>query len=164
MSRYVVIVLTLLMCGKVAASAGTLQMVGQARLDFLFWPIYESRLYSADGAYEEGQMPLRLEIQYLRDVDAEDLVKHTQSEWRDQGLSNTSEQQWLATLSQLFPDVRADDVLTLLVDEQGRSVFFINGQALGQIDDPQFGRQFLAIWLSSNTSRPELRQALLSLD
>jgi hypothetical protein len=152
------------MCSKVAASAGTLQMVGQARLDFLFWPIYKSRLYSADGAYEEGQLPLRLDIQYLREVDAKDLVKHTQSEWRGQGLSNTREQQWLATLSQLFPDVRANDVLTLLVDEHGRSVFFINGQALGQIDDPQFGSQFLAIWLSPNTSRPELREDLLSLN
>ncbi len=163
MGRYFLLVLTVLLCSKAGASAGTLQMVGQARLEFMIWPIYDSRLYSVDGNYQEGQLPLRLEIQYLRDVDAEDLVKHTQSEWQRQGLSHGGEQQWLATLSRLLPSVRKNDVLTLVVDEQGSSAFSVNGEPLGQIDDPHFGQHFLAIWLSPDTSRPELRQALLGL-
>jgi Chalcone isomerase-like len=161
--RYFLVVLGLVLCGKIGASEGTLHMVGQARLEFMFWPVYESRLYSADGTYQEDQLPLRLEIQYLRDVDAEDLVKHTQSEWRRQGLSHGGEQQWLETLWRLLPDVRENDILALVVDERGSSTFLVNGQPLGQIDDPHFGKQFLAIWLSPATSRPELRQALLGL-
>ncbi len=74
MGRYFLVVLAVLLCSKVGASVGTLQMVGEARLEFMIWPIYDSRLYSIDGNYQEGQLPLRLEIQYLRDVDAEDLV------------------------------------------------------------------------------------------
>jgi len=138
-------------------------MVGQARLEFMIWPIYDSRLYSIDGNYQEGQLPLRLDIQYLRDVDAEDLVKHTQSEWQRQGLSHVGELQWLATLSQLLPSVRKNDILTLTVDEYGSSAFSVNGEPLGRIDDPHFGQHFLAIWLSPDTSRPALRQALLGL-
>jgi len=138
-------------------------MVGQARLDFMIWPIYDSRLYSVDGNYQEGQLPLRLEIQYLRDVNAVDLVKHTQSEWQRQGLSPAGQQQWLAALSRLLPSVKKNDVLTLLVDEQGSSAFSVNGEPLGRIEDPHFGQHFLAIWLSPNTTRPELRQALLGL-
>jgi hypothetical protein len=99
MGRYILLVLALLLCSEVGASAGRLHMVGQARLEFMIWPVYDSRLYSVDGNYQEGQLPLRLEIQYLRDVDAKDLVKHTQSEWQRQGLSHASAQQWLVTLS-----------------------------------------------------------------
>lgn len=42
----------------------------------------------------------------------------------------------------------------------GSSTFYRNGEQLGVIADPGFGRQFLDIWLSPNTSRPELRLAL----
>ena len=164
MGRFLLLVLTVILCSKAGASVGTLQMVGQARLEFMLWPIYDSRLYSTDGNYQEGQLPLRLDIQYLRDVDAENLVKHTQSEWQRQGLSHGGAQLWLATLSRLLPSVRQNDVLTLVVDEQGSSAFSVNGEPLGSIDDPHFGQHFLAIWLSPNTSRPELRQALLGLD
>jgi hypothetical protein len=161
--RYVLVTVVLLLCGHVQASESTLRMVGQAHLTFMFWPIYDSRLYSADGSYQEGQLPLQLEIQYLRDVDADDLVQHTQSEWQRQGLSHGSQQQWLETLSRLLPDVSENDVLALVVDEQGRSEFLLNGQLLGQINDPLFGQHFLAIWLSPETSQPEMRQALLGL-
>ncbi len=164
MGRYVLVTLALLLCGYVQASESTLRMVGEARLTFMFWPVYDSRLYSVDGIYREGRLPLLLEIQYLRDVDAGDLVKHTQSEWQRQGLSHGSEQQWLETLSRLLPDVRENDVLALEVDELGSSTFLVNGRPLGQINDPQFGKQFLAIWLSPDTSQPELRQTLLGID
>ncbi len=164
MRRLVTIALTLLLCGQTQASTAALRMVGEARLTFLFWPIYDSRLYSADGTYQEGQLPLRLEIQYLRDITAQDLITHTHSEWQKQGLSHAGQQQWLQLLSQLLPNVRQNDVLAMIVDEQGGSAFWVNGQALGQIDDPDFGKQFLSIWLSPNTSRPDLRQALLGID
>ena len=163
MGRYLLLILTVVLCSKGWASVGTLQMVGQARLEFMIWPIYDSRLYSIDGSYQEGQLPLRLDVQYLRDVDAEDLVKHTQSEWQRQGLAHVGEQQWLVTLSRLLPSVRKNDVLTLAVDDKGSSTFLVNGEPLGRIDDPHFGQHFLAIWLSPNTSRPELRQTLLGL-
>ncbi len=163
MGRYILVIL-LLLCAKAGASGGTLDIVGQARLTFLIWPIYDSRLYAIDGNYEQGQLPVRLDIQYLRDVYAEDLVRHTQSEWQQQGLSDAGQQQWLAALAQLLPDVREKDVLSLVVDTEGRSTFLINEQSLGQIKDPQFGQQFLNIWLSPNTSRPELRQALLGIE
>ncbi len=162
MGRSFVVFLVLLLCGQVQASDSALRMVGQARLTFMLWPVYDSRLYSADGTYREGQLPLRLEIEYLRDVYAADLVRHTQSEWQSQGLSHPGQQEWLETLSVLLPDVSENDVLAVVVaHETGRSAFLVNGRSLGQIDDPNFSEHFLNIWLSPKTSRPELRQALL---
>lgn len=140
--------------------AAELQLVGQARLKFLFWSVYDSRLLSEDGQYREGQRPLRLEIEYLLDIQADQLVERTASEWRAQGLRHVHQRQWLQTLSAIWPDIRERDVIALQLDAQGRSTFYHNGQQLGVLEDPDFGQQFLDIWLSPNTTRPELRLAL----
>lgn len=158
-----ILVILLLKCGTAGAGNTALHMVGEARLTFMIWSIYDSRLYSADGDYVEGQLPLRLEIQYLRDVRAADLVRHTQSEWQKQGIAHAGRQDWLQALSLLLPDVRKNDVLAVEVDQQGRSAFLVNGQALGHIDDPNFGVHFLDIWISPRTSQPELRLELLGM-
>ena len=47
------------------------------------------------------------------------------------------------------------------LDDSGAARFFHNGDPLGDIPDEEFGAQFLAIWLSPDTSRPELRAQLI---
>ena len=138
-----------------------LQLVGQAQLKVLFWPIYQSQLYSADGKYQPGKRPLQLDIRYQRSIDSSDLVTRTGMEWESQGLAHPQQQQWLQRLRELLPDVNKGDVLTLAVgtDEVGR--FYLNGELLGQVDDPAFANSFLDIWLSPNSSRPKLRLALI---
>ncbi|MEE4146733.1 MAG: chalcone isomerase family protein [Halieaceae bacterium] len=153
--------LALFVCGIARAGDDALQMVGQARLEVLWWPVYDSRLFTPGGAYTEGTRPLRLEIQYLRDIRREDLVENTRKEWQRLGVVGAQAQQWLDTVARLWPDVRKNDVLALALDNQDRTTFLLNGEVLGAIDDPGFGRDFLAIWLSPETSRPELRLALL---
>ena len=51
-------------------TATDLQMVGEARLKVLFWSVYDSRLYTADGDSQAGERPVRLDIQYLMNIDA----------------------------------------------------------------------------------------------
>lgn len=159
--RCALLAFALVVSAAARADGDALQMVGQARLEVLWWPVYESRLYSPDGDYVEGVRPLRLEIQYLRDVEAQDLVDHTRKEWRRLGVEGSQSQQWLQTLARLWPDVRKNDLLALVLDEQDRGTFYLNGKALGTIDDPGFGEDFLAIWLSPETSQPDLRLALI---
>jgi hypothetical protein len=161
MIRSALTLLAVLYCLPLAAEEKPWQLVGEAQLKVLFWPVYDSRLYSADGSYREGQLPLRLQIHYLRDVAASDLVENTQTEWERLPDVPPDSEQWLQRLSKMWPDVRVDDVLELQVDAQGRSTFLVNGQTLGGIEDPDFGRHFLNIWLSPDTSRPELRLALI---
>jgi hypothetical protein len=141
-----------------------LQLVGEARLEVLFWSIYDSRLYSADGSYTEGQRPVRLELQYLRDVEGSDLVEHTHNEWQHLQLRSESKAAWLDQLAAMWPDVRENDVLAMEIGESGRSTFTLNGEALGSISDPEFGPSFLAIWLSPDTSQPGLRRDLIGMN
>ena len=60
----------------------------------------------------------------------------------------------------MWPDIKEGDSLSLLI-HQGRSVFYFNQQYIGVINPSDFGQIFLAIWLSENTSEPELRRELL---
>lgn len=148
-----------------ATSIGSTQeplvQCGSARLKVMFWNVYESTLYTPGGVWQEGVRPLRLEIRYLRDIAALDLVKQTGKEWRAQGKSGPEHTVWQGELLGMWPDVQAGDVIALALDAQGLSTFYFNGDAIGNIADPRFGEDFAGIWLSADTTRPELRAQLI---
>jgi hypothetical protein len=43
------------------------------------------------------------------------------------------------------------------------SQFFLNGASIGVIDDANLSRHFFDIWLSEETSKPQLRLQLLGM-
>jgi hypothetical protein len=164
MTRLALVLISLVLAtgsAQARESAPELQMVGEARLKVLFWSVYDSRLYTADGDYQAGERPVRLDIQYLMNIDADDLVARTASEWEAQQRSHERQEQWLQALSNLWPDVSESDTISLEILADNRSVFYRNGELLGTLDDPEFGQYFLDIWLSPETTRPELRERLL---
>ena len=55
-----------------------LKKVGEAKLKVLFWDVYNSSLYNQTGEYQAEHFPQVLKIDYLRDIDAEDLIDRTQ--------------------------------------------------------------------------------------
>jgi len=144
-----------------APAAEDLRKVGEARLKVMFWSVYDSRLFTSNGNYEPGTRPLRLEIEYLLDISADKLIKRTAQEWETMGREHPAQSQWLDQLAQLWPDVSKGDVLTLEINEEERATFFLNGERLGTMDDADFAQQFVDIWLSPESSRPELRLALI---
>jgi len=137
------------------------QQVGQARLRVMLWDVYDSTLYTLDGGFRDGQRPLRLSLRYLRDIRADSLLASTADEWDRQGMQHPRRAVWLEQLAALWPDISSGDELALVLGADGGSEFLHNGVALGGIDDPEFGARFIAIWLAPDTSRPELRRALL---
>jgi hypothetical protein len=145
----------------VANESRDLQKVGEARLKVMLWSIYDSRLYAPQGRYEPGVRPLRLEIEYLRDIRAQDLVTRTAKEWDDMGRQHPERDAWLERLADMWPDVKANDVLTLELAPSGDATFFHNGSQLGTLDDADFGQHFVDIWLSPDTTRPKMRLALI---
>lgn len=149
----------------VAATGDTqnadLKLVGEARLKVMFWSVYDSRLYTETGDYAAGQRPLRLEIEYLRDIRAERLIQQTRDEWNAMGRDHPQQSAWLERLGTLWPNIRAGDVLVLQLTDDDSATFYYNGERLGAIEDAAFGQQFADIWLSPECTRPELRLALL---
>ena len=146
----------------VAVPWDSLQLTGEARLKVLFWNVYDARLYTAEGRYRERAWPIALQLDYLRDIESSDLVEETFRQWQEQGLDGHPRiDQWLARLGKLWPDVTAEDAITLVVDARGQSSFYFNDVLLGGIDDPDFADYFAAIWLSENTTSPRVREKLI---
>lgn len=176
------IVLTILMCISLSSETfaktyqrskstlllnqTTYKQVGETKLKFLFWDVYESRLFSADGTYKakdsfNDEYPLVLEIEYLRDIDAKDLVENTIEQWQHLKLEQDQYEEYLPWLQQVWPNVKKGDRLAIYVDSTS-SQFFFNGQSIDRVQSENFGQLFLSIWLSPNTSQPKLRKELIN--
>ncbi|MEP1449073.1 MAG: chalcone isomerase family protein [Paraglaciecola sp.] len=159
------LVLTLLISGATMADPlSELKIVGEAKLKVLFWDVYDSSLFNQTGIYQAGQFPQALKINYLRDIDAEDLVATTQQEWQKLGIEPASFEVWIPLLAEIFPDIKKGDTLLLDVGENRHSEFYFNGKSIGKIRDENFGPSFLRIWLDQNCSYPKVRRQLLGLN
>jgi hypothetical protein len=140
-----------------------LQKVGEAKLQVLFWDVYDSSLYNQTGEYQAEIFPQALKINYLRDIDAIDLIDRTQDEWEKLGIEKEKFNLWIPLLTDIFPDIKKGDTLLLHVDENHQSEFFFNGKTIGKITDQTFGKSFLRIWLDENCSYPKVRKKLIGL-
>ena len=154
--------------GEVPGDAGAalrgLQRVGEATLRVFIWDVYDSTLYTSDGNFQGIGPQLALNIRYKRAVTSEQLVRATAREWKKLALYEGERcDAWLEALRQLWPNIAAQDEILLYVDSNLASHFFYNGQRIGVMPDPEFTRQFLAIWLSPDTSHPKVRAKLLNL-
>lgn len=141
-------------------NASNLQLVGEARMTYLFWDIYDARLYSSSGDYSTQRFPVLLSLSYLRDFKAKDIVKATNEQWLHLGKGSLVGQ-YDKTLMSLWPDIKQGDTLSVLVENNQTSAFFYNGKKLGVIRDASFTESFIAIWLSPKTSHPKVRQQLI---
>jgi hypothetical protein len=141
-----------------------LKKVGEAKLKVLFWDVYNSSLYSQTGEYQVEQFPQALKINYLRDIDAEDLVARTQKEWEKLGIKQETFTPWISLLAEIFPNINKGDTLLLDVSKDQQSEFYFNGKTIGKITDKNFGPNFLRIWLDENCSYPKVRNKLIGLN
>ena len=140
-----------------------LKKVGEAKLQVLFWDVYNSSLYSQTGQYQSESFPQALKIDYLRNIDANDLIEKTQDEWEKLGIEKAKFSSWVPLLRDIFPDIKKGDTLLLNVNENQQSEFFFNGQTIGEINDQAFGKSFLRIWLDEKSSYPKVRNKLIGL-
>lgn len=142
------------------------RLLGEASLRYWGLQIYHARLWTLPmlQADQVVDHPLVLELQYQRELKGRAIAERSLSEMLRAGpIPEQQSQQWLAHMQRIFPDVKNGDRLTgQLHPGQGIS-FGLNGQPIGRVDDPEFARRFLGIWLAPTTSQPDLRLALLGL-
>ncbi len=140
-------------------------LAGQARMTFWGLEVYQATLWVApgfaDGSYE--QYSFALELFYLRDIRGRDIAGRSIAEMRRQApMTPAQEAAWEYQMRALFPDVKTGDRITGVNQPGTGAVFWSNGRLLGEVRDPAFARQFFGIWLTMQTSEPELRRALLA--
>ena len=139
--------------------------LGQGRLTFFGLKVYDARLWVAPGFEAERfeQHTFALALSYLRGLKGALIAERSLKEMRPlPGFDAGREATWLARMTELFPDVGDGDTLVGIHHPGVGARFVLNGQARGLVDDPLFARLFFGIWLSAQTSEPQLRQALLT--
>lgn len=137
---------------------------GTARLSLWGFEIYQANLWTVAGfsAPDYSQHAFALELEYLRHFSSDAIAKRSIQEMRRVGnFSATQADQWLAQLRALIPDVQKGDRITGVNQPGVGARFFVNGKATGEMRDVELARLFFGIWLSPQTSEPQMRQSLL---
>jgi hypothetical protein len=162
LNKYLLGMLTVLLASFAQADQrpDDLNLVGEAKLKIMMWDIYQCRLYTPTGRFEESTSEYMLEITYLRNIKNTHLVEQTHKQWQHLGIPDSQSEPYIEQLRALWPDVIEGDTLTMHVTATS-TTFFYNGAPTGEITEPSFGPMFVSIWLSPETSQPKLRKKLL---
>jgi hypothetical protein len=139
------------------------KIVGQGRLTYMLWDVYDAALYAPDGAWDEAK-PFALRLSYLRHLKGKKIADRSIEEIRKQGFTDEIKlAAWHAQMKKIFPDVENGVSLTGVRTKAGETIFFKDDLEVGRINDPAFTTAFFNIWLSDKTSEPNLRRKLLGL-
>lgn len=137
--------------------------VGETRLTFWIWDVYDVSLYAADGQYDPSR-PFALRLHYLRKLKGKAIAERSIEEMRAQGISEVKLAGWFTQLEKVFPDVEKGTEL-IGIFAPGRSTrFYKDGEFIGQVLDPEFGMPFSNIWLGEQSSIPSVREELFKAD
>lgn len=140
-------------------------LAGEGRLRFFGLRIYDARLwvgrrFEADNF---GAYPLALELTYHRAFAGADIAKRSIEEIGHQGgVTPDQALRWRTELAGLLPDVQPGDCLTGLYRPGRGMTVWQESRQLGSIEDAELALRFFGIWLSTRTSEPDLRSALLA--
>ena len=138
-------------------------IVGQSRLTFLLWDVYDATLYASNGNWSESE-PFALELNYLRALKGELIAQRSSEEIKKLGFNNPIKMnQWLKKMESIFPDVKENSVVTGIYLPNEAAIFYLDANFIARIDDPEFALWFFRIWLSEQTSEPKMRKELLNL-
>ena len=153
---------SLLLAGNsVIPDLETMELVGKARMKVLFWNVYDAQLYAPGGRWS-GDGSYALSLTYLRDLYGEKIAERSIQEMRKQGFSDESTlERWFELLASIIPDVSDQNTIVGVADAQANTRFYLDGELIGEIREPDFTRAFFSIWLGERTSEPELRDQLL---
>jgi hypothetical protein len=135
------------------------QRIGEADLSILWFDVYNAELLSADGRYLGSKTPLILKLNYRRNISQRDLLDETQKQI-EKFARTAQTDRWLAKLSQIWPSIKKGDQLAFWVDQKNIGHFFYNTNWIGSLEDPAFSSAFIQIWLSDNSSYPDLAKKL----
>ncbi|SDJ01630.1 Chalcone isomerase-like [Ferrimonas sediminum] len=140
--------------------ASALDRIGESTFSVLFWDIYTAQLFNQDGRYQGLNGPLRLSLTYHRQIDANDLLEATESQWQRMGYQDAASRQWLQQMGLCFPDVDTGHTLSFYLAEDSSARLDWNGQRRCDFDRSEGNRQFLAIWLSQDSADPDFTRQL----
>ncbi|MEP2723870.1 chalcone isomerase family protein, partial [Roseibium sp.] len=136
-------------------------LVGEGRMTFLGFRIFDAELYAPSGTYDPAK-PFALKLTYLRSFKGEAIAKRTEKEMLRQGMpKGATLNGWTRDMTSIFPNVSPGEAIIGVRDSKGHTLFYSGGRRIGSIKDKDFTKRFFAIWLGGNTNDPALRSRLI---
>jgi hypothetical protein len=137
------------------------QLVGEGRLSYMFWDVYDASLIAPNGIWQRDK-PFALKLHYLRKIDGKKIAERSVDEMRGLGITDEVKlATWHSQMRKIFPDVDDGTYLIGIRDQDGNAIFYSNDQQIGRINDVEFTNAFFDIWLNDKTTSPKLRRKLL---
>ncbi len=170
MSRSILLIALLIGFSSRAMSAEVImqaipsaQVVGEGRLTYAFWDVYDATLYAPSGKLDQNR-PFALSLRYMREINGNDIAMRSADEIRGQGFSDEATlARWQSQMQSIFPNVESGTILSAIFFPGDKTIFFNGRNKIGTIPDANFTREFSNIWLGDKTSKPHLRKRLLGL-
>jgi hypothetical protein len=145
---------------------GEARLSGQGSFRWFGLKIYDAALWVEKNGFQPDaptSTKLVLDLSYARDLYGKRIAQSSIDEIRKLGFGTDLQQQmWLVKMTALFPDVQEGTHISGVYLPDAGARFYLDGNLLGEIDDPEFARAFFAIWLDKRTSATKLRSQLLA--
>jgi hypothetical protein len=142
-------------------------MIGRGKLTYWGFDVYLASLWASEASVnaEQWQMQrIALELNYLRDFKGADIAKSSIDEIHAQSpLPKSKATLWLKTLEDIFPNTNKGQTLVGIYIPNVGAQFLYENALIGEIKDLELAKRFFDIWLSQETSAPQLRKRLLAL-
>jgi hypothetical protein len=108
--------------------------------------------------------PFALTLRYHIGFSSSYLLNRTLREMKgvDPKLSDADIERYRKAMA-FFAPASSGDEMTMLYQPGQPTRFFKNGAQTGEVSEPGFAQDFFGVWLSPNTSEPDLRKSLLNL-
>ena len=137
------------------------KLIGEGTLKVLMWEVYDLRLFT-DGTPFSWKNKFILEFDYSRELKKESVIDASLKEFKLQpNVSDKDIKAWEVYLEQVIQTVQKGTKASVMWIPEGQIVFDYEGSPTSTIENEDFARAFLNIWLGEKTSRPKLRSQLL---
>ena len=144
------------------AVASEMKFIGQGTLKVLFFEVYDIRLLADSKAFS-WKNKFQLEFEYKREVKKESVIESSIKEMRRQSnILDKDINQWQEYLEISIKPVQEGSQATVSWNPNGQITFHYQSSEPTTIEDENFARAFLNIWLGEETSQPKLRNLLLN--
>lgn len=163
---------------EIAFAIHDAQPYGAGKYSVLFITAYDAQLWT-DAQSWSMDAPFAVTLRYHMSFSSDYLISRMLREMRhvNPSLTDADIARYRAAMGFFAPAASGDEMTMLYLpaqpakSENGKSEpamseavwFFKNGSPTGKISEPGFARDFFGVWLSPNTSDPDLRASLLKL-
>ena len=136
---------------------------GAGKYAVLFITAYDAEVWT-DASQWSMNAPFALTLRYHIGFSSDYLLNRTLREMKhvDPALNDAGVERYRKAMA-FFAPASSGDEMTMLYQPGQPVKFFKNGAPTGEVSEPGFAQDFFGVWLSPNTSEPDLRKSLLNL-